>query len=283
MQDKTTDDIRAKENSVHGDMDSPLPGTPVTVRDPFPYLVTSGFSLDEKNALLERLMLESMDIRYKFGRLSSDVQMSLQARNVSINDISDVVKIVHPRYHDNIFKHQATDVSTAMGLLNDSWNFYFYGTLEYMVVKLGTAGDQVTLRVYKRSLDEYSKRRLFECPDGILGGSKREDEEDMVVKKANYDTSVYDTTLGDVRHVVSKLQMVMGVEELEVRLVSTGIEDHHLLLFFAVNSSLRHSQAIFPLSHERKERLMADGIWHVSCGDFIFQRKPQVSLNSIVK
>lgn len=285
-QDKTMESTGAMESVASDEIakvdktnqeDSPISMEPVTVREPFPYLITSGLSLEEKDAYLERLMLESMDIRYRFCRLTSDTQISLQSRNVKIKKISDEVKSFHPHYHNKVFKYRAIDIPKAMGLLNESWNFTFYGVLEHIIVKLGTVANRVTLGVYKKSLSQYSKRRLFECPDGIFGGSKKEDEEEMVMKRANKGTSMYDITLGDVMEIVSEFRKEMKVEEFEMRLLSNEVEDNHMVLFFAVNSSLVLSKSLFPLTQEQKERLMACGIWHVSCGEFIFQHKPLVS------
>ena len=258
-------------------LDSPISVEPVTVREPFPYLTTSGLSPEEKDVYLERLILESMDIRYKFGRLASDTQISLQSRKVKVKIISNEVMAFYPLYHDNVFKYRDIDTPTVMGLLSESWNFVIYGILEHIIVKLGTVEDQANLEAYKKSLCEYSKRRMLECPEGIFGGSKKVDEKEMVVKMANKATSIYDTTLEDVQKIVSKFKKVMNVEEFGMRLISIGVEDHHTVFFFGVNTLLVRSESMFPLTQKKKERLMARHIWHISCGEFIFQHKLQVS------
>ena len=75
---------------------------PILVQDPFPYLITSGLSAEEKDSLLERLVLETADIRLKFCTLASNLHKSLLTRNVNVSKLNDDVHTFHPYYYEMV-------------------------------------------------------------------------------------------------------------------------------------------------------------------------------------
>lgn len=249
---------------------------PAVVQSPFPYLITSGLSAGEKESLLERLMIESADIRLKFCTLASNFHGSLLLRNVDTTKLNDEVRNFHPYYYERIYKYRATDITTAMGLLHNNLNFHFYDVLSHVITKLGTVDDKQALLSYQNTHAEFSKRRLFECPTGVFGGSRWEHEEEMIVKKLNRNKSINDVTLADLSVFVEQLRKEVKVDEFSMRLLGVAVEEGSTLLYFALDMSLVNSDATFPLSHELKLRLIDMGVWHVSCGEFIFQHKPKV-------
>ena len=265
----------SSEDQDHVDI-STTRAEPIIVQDPFPYLITSGLSAEEKDSLLERLVLETADIRLKFCTLASNFHESLLTRNVNVSKLNDEVHAFHPYYYERVYKYRATDITTAVGLLHNNLNFHFYAVLRHLIAKLGSIDDRMALRNYESVHAEFCKHRLFECPDRIFGGARWEHEEELIVKKSNKTKSINDITLTDVTAFVEEFRKEIKADEFSMRLLSTGVEDSHSVFYFAMDTSLVNSDAAFPLSLERKERLMAAGVWHVSCGEFIFQHKPQV-------
>ena len=61
----------SSEDQDHVDISAAC-AEPIIVQDPFLYLITSGLSAEEKDSLLERLVLEAADIRLQFCTLASN-------------------------------------------------------------------------------------------------------------------------------------------------------------------------------------------------------------------
>ena len=253
-------------------------GAEGVVQNPFPYLITSGLSQEERDGLMERLVLECANVRLKFCSLTCNFLLSLLSRNVSLSQVSDEVQKFLPFYYDQVFKYRATDVAMAVSLLTNSSNFQFHAIFNHLIDKIGSLDDKDEYQEYSKLLGDFSKRRLFECPDGIFGGSRWDQEDELVVKKRIKGKSIHDVMLEDVSRYVSEFRAEFKVDEFNMRLLSISMEGSHLVLYFALDKGLVNSEACFPLAQERRERLMEVGVWHVSCGEFIFEQRPQVKI-----
>ena len=89
------------EDQEHVDISAAC-AEPIVVQDPFPYLITSGLSAEEKDSLLERLVLKAADIRLKFCTLASNFHESLLTRNVNMSKLNDEVHTFHPYYYERV-------------------------------------------------------------------------------------------------------------------------------------------------------------------------------------
>jgi len=234
----------------------PVGGVAVgVVQNPFPYLITSGLSQEERDSLMERLILECSDIRLKFCSLTYNFLLSLLSQKISLSQVNNEVQKFLPYYYERVYKYRATDVAMAIGLLIYNTNFQFYGIFNHLVGKIGSSSDKDSLQEYSRLRTEFSKRRLFECPDGIFGGSKWEHEEELVAKKSCKEKSIHDVTLEDVLQYVSQFRAEFKVDEFSMRFLSVSMEGSSLVLYFALDMGLVSSEACFPLTQERKEHL----------------------------
>ena len=245
----------------------------IAIREPFPLLSTSGLSIKEKDSLLEKLMMESMEIRLKFASLVSSITISFLSRDIDVSELTNELKSFGSLISESV--SSIGSVGEAMGMLNECWDFNEYSLLEHLILKFGTSEDHESMEDYKENLGEFSRRRLFECPEGIFGNSENESEETVIMKRLEKGVTPYDVKLKDVQEISSSFRKQMGIRDCDLRLRGVGREDQSLVLTFSVTSSI--AAMIFPLLQDKKEMLFSKGIWHVTCGEHVFQQENRVS------
>ena len=142
----------------------------------FPYLKVSGLTPEQQEGLRIRLCVESEDIVRKFGHLHSRVYQSLRERNVPVDRlVAHLLSLsaLDPVYKDSqkpalqsFFRElwSAGNIEDVLFIIRDYFSFFNYRVIEHIVDGLGTDQDRVELQNYERDFDEYSKRRVYECP-----------------------------------------------------------------------------------------------------------------------
>lgn len=243
------------------------------VLEPFPYLNISGLSVNEKVALSERLLQESLTLRLAFTSLVSDTEASLLQRKINAIEIQEELKSSNFLHHETVAG--VDSVEEVLGCLGEYWGVCDHSILEYIILKLGTHKERENLKKYQQSLAEFAGRRVFECPVWMFGASLGEAEVAVTVKRMDEKTILYDTTLSQVNIFSAILKREMDVDGSDMRLIAYKKDGSSLELEFGMLASLAGS--IFPLSSEKKEKLVSLGVWLVSCDDYIFQQQLQVS------
>ena len=148
-----------------------------------------------------------------------------------------------------------------LAIIKDYFSFFNYHVIEHIVDKLGTDQNKDDLHNYKKDFDEYSKRRVYECPT-VYEPTSSTDHADLVLKL----DSMYE------KFTVKELR------KFEYRLSRT---------FFVTPQSVLHLRGVccsssrYPhLSRRRyfhcpvsKRDLAADGVIRLTCGDYQFAAK----------
>ena len=232
-------------------------------------------STKEKDALFERLLQESSEIRLAFTMLVSNITMSLlSSEEVDVTCIHDHLKSLDLQHYKVLAGLYST--GEAMGNLNEYWSFLDYGLLEHITQKFGSPTDRESLDKYKESLADYSRRRLFQCPSNF-GPPAKENEKTLVLKRKDRRTFLSDLTLNEVQIFSSIFKKSMDVDDCAMRLISYERDDQSLELSFAILSSV--SADLFPLSEEKKEKLDYLDVWLLECEEDSIVRERQVSLS----
>ena len=254
------------------------PPTPPTTTSSFPYLKESGLTPAQQEGLSIRLCVESEDIIRKFWHLHSRVYESLRQRDVPVERL--VVHLSSLGAFDPVSKdsqkpvlqtfsqelQNAKSIENVLLAIKDYFSFFNYHVLEHIVDELGTDQDRVELQNYKKAFDEYSKRRVYECPPEY-GPKSNADHADLVVKL----DSVYEKfTVKELKKFEYRLSRIFCVTPQSVlRLLQ--VEEGCLQLIFQVPSFVQ--QEIFPLSSEQERALAAEGVIRLTCGDYQFTAK----------
>lgn len=272
-QDESISSSTTSTSSTEG---GSIPITSPKAQDPFPYLKTSGLSTKEKDELFERLLQESMTIRLAFASLVSNTVMSLMTQDIGSSKIHDELKSSRLNHYRTVAGVES--VGMALGNLGEYWGFSDNSLLEQIILKLGTSGDKQDLERYRQGLAEFAQRRIFECPSGMFGPSLGQSEELVTVKRRDQSTILNDMSLNQVQILSAIIKSEMGVAPSDMRLVSYHKEEHmvSLELIFCILGLAADS--LFPLSGEKEERMTSLGVWHVSCGEYIFQQVNPVRL-----
>ena len=92
-----------------------------------------------------------------------------------------------------------------------------------------------------------------------------------MVKWTDTKTILYDLSLNQVEIFASIFCKELDIDDCDVRLMQCQISDRSLVLSFGVLSSAVAS--CFPLSDEKKEKLVSLGVWRLDCEDYTFQHQ----------
>ena len=248
---------------------------PTSTTSSFPYLNTSGLTPEQQERLKIRLCVESEDIERKFSHLQSRVYESLRERNVPVGRL--VTHLLSLCAFDPVFKGSqkpalqtfskelwnAGSIEQVLFIIRDCISFFNYHMIKHIVDELGTEQDRVELQNYEKEFEEYSKRRVYECPP-VYGSMSKDDHVDLVVKV----DSVYEKfTVKELKKFECRLSTIFCVSPQSV-LRLCQVEKGCLQLIFQV--PLFVQQEIFPLSSEQKSALAAEGVIRLTCGDYQF-------------
>ena len=252
--------------------------TPATTTSSLPYLKVSGLTPEQQERLRIRLCVESEDIVHKFWRLHSRVYESLRHRNVPVDRLvthlllldafDPVSKDTQKPALQTFFQElrNARSIEKVLCIIKDYISFFNFHVIEHIVDGLGTDQDRVYLQNYQKEFDEYSKRRLFECPP-VYGPMSNVDHADLVVKLDSVYEKFTVKELENFEHRLSKILCVSPRSVLRLCWVEKGC----LQLVFQVPSFVQ--QEIFPLSNEQEEALAAEGVIRLICENYRFAAK----------
>ena len=266
-----------QSEETHNTLETGSPAPPTTTSS-FPYLKESGLTPEQQEGLSIRLCVESEDIIRKFWRLHSRVYESLRQRDVPVERL--VVHLSSLGAFDPVSKdsqkpvlqtfsqelQNAESIENVLLAIKDYFSFFNYHVIEHIVDELGTDQDRVELLNYKKAFEEYSKRRIYECPP-VYGPMIVADHADLVVKL----DSVYEKfTVKELKKFEYRLSRIFCVTPQSV-LRLCRVEEGCLQLIFQIPSFVQ--QEIFPLSSEQERALAAEGVIRLTCGDYQFTTK----------
>ena len=251
---------------------------PISTTSSFPYLNMSGLTDEQQQELRSRLSVESQEIIFKFQQLFSTVYESLCERNVPVNKL--VTHLFSLGALDPVSKNSqkpllqtfqqelrnAECIEDVLWVIRDYFSFFNYHVIEHIVSGLGTEQDKLELQNYKKEFQQYSKRRIYECPP-IYGPMSDAGHAllDLKVDSAYEQFTVKE--LENFRYRLSKIFCVSSKGVLRLCRVEKG----SFQLIFQV--PLFVQQEIFPLSGEQESALAAEGVIRLTCGDYQFTVK----------
>ena len=154
-------------------------GSPTPASSLFPYLKKSGLTPEQQEELRIRLCVESEDMVHKFWHLHSRVYESLRKQNVPVDRL--VAHLLSLDAFDPVYKdsqkpalqtflqelQNARSVEKVLFIIRNYISFFNYRVIEHIVDGLGTDQDKFELQNYEKEFDQYSKRRVYECPPSL--------------------------------------------------------------------------------------------------------------------
>jgi len=254
--------------------------SPTSTTSTFPYFNESGLAPEQQEELSIRLCVESEDIIHKFWHLHSTIYESLRQRNIPVERLvvhllslgafdpvsKDSQKCQKPVFQTFSEELRASEtIEDVLLVIEDYFSFFNYHVIEHIVNKLGTDQDKIELQNYKKEFDEYSKRRIYECPP-VYGSMSKANHAVLIMKL----DSVYEKfTVKELKKFEYRLSRIFCVSPQSV-LRLCQVEEGCLQLIFQVPSFVQ--QEIFPLSSEQESALAAAGVIRLTCGDYQFTK-----------
>ena len=170
----------------------------------------------------------------------------------------------------------ARSIEDILFIIRDYLSFFNYRVIKHIVDGLGTEQDRAKLQNYEKEFNEYSKRRVYECPPQY-GCKSNADHVDLVLKV----DSVYEEfTVKELKKFECRLSQIFCVTPQSV-LRLCRVEEGCLKLIFQVPSFVQ--EKIFPLSREQERALAAEGVIRLTCGDYQFAPKVCIlSLSNVI-
>ena len=144
----------------------------------YPYLDLDKFSYKDRVALMTKLNDECKQIQRKFSKLVYRTQGSLIEQQVSVKQLasclSDLGTYEAVLPNKPVLFHCLEDIRKAKGvedvfwILKDYRSFFNYHVIEHLIDILGTEKDEQNLDDYKKALELFLRRKVFECPEMSL-------------------------------------------------------------------------------------------------------------------
>ena len=247
----------------------------------FPLLKDTDMKSEEYEKLKIRLYSESCALMEKFVHLFTSFFQSMSDRQVPIKKIISNLKAFgaftpiykgenQPLLKDELskLKLETADMDDIMSTVTDYCSFFNYRLLSFLVEKHGTSDDKEQLEKYEKEFSDYAQRRVFECPSEF--GDINKKFANLVVK---LDDHYEQCTTKQLWLLEADLCKIFGVTNLNLRLLRPGCLQLTFQLPFFVQ------EAIFPLSKEQEEKLLALHVLRVDCEEYHFSS--QVSMYTI--
>ena len=247
----------------------------------FPLLKDKDDNSEEYEKLKIRLYSDSCALMEKFVYLFTSFFQSMSDRQISIKKIIANLKTFgaftpiyksenQPLLKDELSKlklettDRDIDMDDIMSTVTDYCSFFNYRLLSFLVEKHGTLEDKKQLEKYEKEFSDYAQRRVFECPSEF--GDMNKKFANLIVK---LDDHYEQCTVKQLWLFEADLCRIFGVTNLNLRLLKSGcLQLTFQLPFFVQN-------AIFPLSKEQEEKLLALHVLRVDCEGYHFP--PEVS------
>ena len=222
----------------------------------FPFLATKDLSEAEKDFKRQQLYSETQDIRRKFAGLVFNLQKTVEKFH-SVKDVKNVL-IYHDRNFENLLQGCATIADTFVEATKYS-SFFDHGIIKLLTKELGTNSNKKKLRQFQETFQEYSRRRICECPSNVFG--EKETSDTVLVLKS--EMKVEDTTVEELRIYQHRMNRILKTSTMRLLHVDKGCME----LTFRVLGDALHVEGI---TKEKQQALRNMGIISISYGELHF-------------
>ena len=184
----------------------------------FPYLNASNRSQEELFRLQFKLNEETIRIKKSFVSFVFDLKRNIE----ETSKMEDVITLLQ-FYDSNNFKEllsECKNLTEVFEKISHFVSFFDYDLIKLLTRKLGSNAIKKKLYKYKKKFQDFSKRRLCECPSNAFGDGADDKSEKVYVIKT--DKSLESLTVNEVQTLERSMNRILGYEFLRLLRVEDG-------------------------------------------------------------
>ena len=140
----------------------------------FPFLPIHGMSEDEKKIKMSRLYQDTEQMKTRFVNLIFGLQKSVR-KSYTFDDFLSLLK-----FHDMNFEEKLLEGCNTMTevfrRVSRFCSFHDHHIIKLWIKKFGGRKNKEALKSFKQKIQEYSKRRVCECPSNAFGNSEKSEK-----------------------------------------------------------------------------------------------------------
>ncbi len=208
-------------------------------------------SEEELDHYRTKLYQETKAIKLKFDRLVFKLQQTVE-KSLKVKDISCLLKS-----HEEHFEERLRDCATVSDVLDNAapiWSFYDYKVIKDLIKNEGTDENKKHLEKYEKRFQDYSKRRMCECPKDAFGVQNK--SEKCFALKMDENMNFF--TLKQLKNLQFRMNRILGRKFLRLLRVEEGC----IRLIFRSSS-----EDVIDLSPDQQRMLRRLRVLKVSYGD----------------
>ncbi len=159
--------------------------------------------------------------------------------------------------HEKLFEKPLRECTTVSDVFDNAasiWSFYNYHIVTHLINELGGKSDKENLERYKEKFQNYSKRRMCECPKDAFGVQK--ESEKCFALKTEEDINSF--TFAQFEKLRFEMNKILGRKFLPLLRIEEGCVR---LIFRSL------SDDVMDLSPDQQMRLRRLGVLQISYGD----------------
>ena len=229
----------------------------------FPFLATDDLSKGEKDFQRQQLYSETQDIKRKFASLVFNLKKNAEKFH-SVKDVKNVL-IYHDRNFEKLLQGCGT-IPDAFVEASKYWSFFDHGIIKLLIKELGTNSNKKKFRQFQEMFQEYSRRRICECPSNVFG--EKEKSETVLVLKSEMELE--DMTVKELHIYQHRMNRILKSSTMRLLHVDKGCME----LTFRVLEDALQMEAI---TEEKQQALRNIGVVSIGYGEL------HCNLTSLVK
>lgn len=222
---------------------------PVHLASYFPYLSEK----ERANSYyLQKLKDETNEMKRRFNGLVFDLQKDLE-KTASLNDVVTLLNLHCDQKFEKLLE-DSSELADVFRKMSKYISFFDYGPIKLLTSKLSSASFKKKLKKYKKKFQDYSKRRICECPSDAF--EDFEGSEKGYVLKTEKDITTL--TVEEVEKLQYEMNKILGHTFLHLLNVKKGCVEFIFRTF---------EENKFTVNDNQKQALNALGVISIGYGD----------------
>ena len=224
---------------------------PVDLGPYFPYLSPGAMNKDELAYRRNELMDQTNKIKGVFGGLLLHLKQDME----STAKLDDVVLLLS-QTKDRDFNQSmraCKNLAEVFNHLSDFVSFFNFDLVKLLTHHFGSPSMKKKLKKYKKRFQNYSKRRVCECPKDAFGNVEKSDK----IYKIKTDKVLETLTVEDLNKLEHEIRKILGHKLLRLLKVEEGCVELFSRVF---------NWTDFDISEDQKQALGDLGVLSVTCG-----------------